>query len=408
VHPWAEFGCQSILDTPSGTGALQIFACMSRCGRFYATREMKVTSDFIMQGDIQIHRCSDHFLIARIKDCPCPPYALSVNADESLIAIHADADYRGYPMKGRDSFLFDSRTGKPLLLAKEGMSKLEFSPDGQQIAYISENRACFEPIHDRSARKVVNPGLDNDALWAFFDELGNPIALILRCDGQSSGHAIELVDVRTLKVRWRLEKVYRYLEPYAFSPNVFAVRFMDDLNINICSMSHGKKLRTYPRPLLQPEVASEEIQHHSPDGRFFLVSMYYEGVFSRFLSPEVYRWMPDRLTELEWTVPALAETESWRLVDLGTGSSESGLFSCGTQFLQAGIQQTAGFSADGLSLTTVQEDGLYDWDLPPRMRWFTPWAWGSLMATLAMGWVLWKSRSRTARQADAAPVSMQS
>jgi hypothetical protein len=397
VHPWAEFGCLGILDARPGWTSIQIFGCLSRCGRFYATVEKEVGRDSTEQDAVQIHRYSDHSLVARIKECPCRPYSLSVNADESLIAIHADANYRGYPMNGRDSFLFDSRTGKPLQLAKEGMSRLEFSPDGQQIAYISENRACFEPIRDPAGRKVVNPGPDNDALWAFFDELGNPNALILRCDGQSFGHAIELVDARTFKVRWRLEKVYRYLEPYAFSPKVFAVRFMDDLNINICSMTDGKKLRTYPRPLSQPELTSEEIQHHSPDGSFFLVSMYYEGVFSRFLSPEVYRWMPDWLTELEWTVPAFAETESWRLIDLGTGSSESGLFSCGTQFLQAGIQQTAGFSADGLSLTTVQDNGLYDWDLPPRLRWFTPWAWVSLAAWLVLGWVLWLRKWRRAR-----------
>jgi hypothetical protein len=407
VHPWAEFGCQSVLDGQPGICASPIFACMSRCGRFYATVEEKEVGDFIEQDNVQIHRCSDHSLFARIKDCPCRPYSLSVNADESLIAIHADPKYDDYPMKGRDSFLFDSRTGKPLLLAKEGMSRLEYSPDGQQIGYISENRACFEPIHDHVARKVVNPGPDNDALWAFFDEMGNPNALILRCDGQGFGHAIELVDARTLNVRWRLEKVYRYLEPYAFSPKVFAVRFIDDLNINICSMSDGKKLRNYPSPL-PPEYVPGEIQHLSPHGTFFLFSEFREGIFSRLLSPEAYQHLPDRLTELEWTVPALAETKTWRLVDLRTDSSGPVLFSSGTRFLQAGIQQTAGFHADGSCLTTIHDDGLYDWDLPPRMRWFTPWAWGSLMATLAMGWVLWKSRSRTARQADAAPVSMQS
>ncbi len=116
----------------------------------------------------------------------------------------------------------------------------------------------------------------------------------------------------------------------------------------------------------------------------------------------------DWLTEMEWTVPALAETESWKLVDLRSDVSETVLFSTGTRFLQAGIKQTAGFSPDGTCLTTVHDDGLYDWDLPPRMRWFTPWAWAALAATLAWGWVLWRLRRRIQRSVSAPAIAMPS
>ncbi len=232
-------------------------------------------------------------------------------------------------MKGRDSFLFDSRTGKRILLAKEGMSRLEFSPDGQQIAYISENRACFEPINDHAARKVVNPGSENDALWAFFDEMGNPNALILRCDGQSFGHAIELVDARTLKVRWRLEKVCRYLEPFAFSPKVFAVRFMDDLNINLCSMTDGKKLRSGVQAHCHQNMCpAKSSNFRLMDASFSISTFIVKGSFPGCYPLKRMLSMVARLVNGNGMdqFRHLVETESWKLVALRSDVSETVLF----------------------------------------------------------------------------------
>ncbi len=43
---------------------------------------------------------------------------------------------------------------------------------------------------------------------------------------------------------------------------------------------------------------------------------------------------------------------------------------------------------------TIHDDGLYEWDLPLRMRWFTPWAWAALAALLALGSFLMRGRVR--------------
>jgi hypothetical protein len=45
-------------------------------------------------------------------------------------------------------------------------------------------------------------------------------------------------------------------------------------------------------------------------------------------------------------------------------------------------------------MKSFTDAGYYIYDVPPKVRWFTPWAWASLAAWLGMIGVWWKLRNR--------------
>ncbi len=55
--------------------------------------------------------------------------------------------------------------------------------------------------------------------------------------------------------------------------------------------------------------------------------------------------------------------------------------------------------ASGSTCITFDRQGRYEYDLPPRWRYFTPWAWAALGAWLAVGGGWWYLGRRTARPA---------
>jgi hypothetical protein len=93
----------------------------------------------------------------------------------------------------------------------------------------------------------------------------------------------------------------------------------------------------------------------------------------------------------EWNLPIPAwlsdhfpEKTHLALLDLETDSS---------WFDLAG--NYAAFTQDDNRLITLTKEGFYEYDLPPRMRWFTPWAWAGLTAWLGSIILWWKLRARS-------------
>jgi hypothetical protein len=52
------------------------------------------------------------------------------------------------------------------------------------------------------------------------------------------------------------------------------------------------------------------------------------------------------------------------------------------------------FSDDDSRMVTFGDEGRYEWSVPPRRQWCTPWAWVALAAWLIPCGIWWKSRAR--------------
>ncbi len=72
------------------------------------------------------------------------------------------------------------------------------------------------------------------------------------------------------------------------------------------------------------------------------------------------------------------------LIDLETGRTWPGL--------PAGNGVV--FSEDNSRMVTFGVDGRYEWSVPPRRQWFTPWAWAALGAWLSLVAIWWRLRKQ--------------
>jgi hypothetical protein len=122
----------------------------------------------------------------------------------------------------------------------------------------------------------------------------------------------------------------------------------------------------------------------SPDGRF----MVYGCSQPHWLEP-LLRKLPDKGS---WKENIRFEPSvAWNVCDTHTGSTWPRLpasqdapeFDSQARFLEYGSQ-----------LNSMDDHGIYEWDVPPRWQYFTPWAWPAFAAwvtLLAIGWKLRKT-----------------
>ena len=77
--------------------------------------------------------------------------------------------------------------------------------------------------------------------------------------------------------------------------------------------------------------------------------------------------------EVAWLtrkVPFLGDSIAWTVMDVQIGKT--------WPELKTGDLGSACFQSDNSHIITFGHYGAYEWDLPPRQRWFTPWVWASL------------------------------
>ena len=117
----------------------------------------------------------------------------------------------------------------------------------------------------------------------------------------------------------------------------------------------------------------------SPDGRFLVVTQYEKNLLVLLAS---------RLSlQLgSWLNAGLEPERTSTLIDLREKTQWPGL----------PFAQKVGFSADSKALLTIG-NAITKWDLPPRWRLFSPWAWTALAFCLIQISVLWFMRRGNAR-----------
>ena len=388
---WKELGCRPGRE-PEEMEELPRFGGLSQCGRFFATFN-RPESGTDLAIDVVLRNRSDLSLLCEIKAVPPLPLgaSASVSEDEKLVAL-TDHPIR-HAIGGRLI-----RSGRQVdFPTLPELNRVEFLANSQSFAYVSGTSAgLVDLLHPSKNRELHLEGL-RDPQVAFFDADADPYALILKSAGRrNSPRVLELWSIATGQRIWQIEGIAEYLKPVAASPFVLAVRMADnDGFVTLISIPDGKRLRDihvarpekyFPFPHILPS--------HSKDGRFFLYPTRRQSLISTWLPFQSSSWLLKKAIALERTFRASRDAISWTLVDLHSDKPGTELFSTTAETFYQELLQRASFHENGNGLTTINDDGLYEWDLPPRMRWFTPWAWVALATWLAMAWLLMRGRLR--------------
>ena len=315
------------------------------------------------------------------------PSGLTVSADRNLVALQGSTGWASA------DFLFHRSNGEiddPINLSMHGMA---FSPDNRTVVYTAEGVAYLKDVEKRLTIKRLASREGFRPLVAFFGSDGHPKTLGWRKESKNDN--LELWDMQSESREWRLEGVSEYLEPTGFSSQVFAARMKDDeSNLGFFSMTDARKLAS-TRAAANVQSQRGGTSYHSPDGRFFLFSNDREGFFSRWVNPGKYPWLAEKMNALQSAIPVLGQSVTWTLLDLQSDGQGMVLQTTRPPNLEARKRLAASFHQDGSTLTIIGDDGLYDWDLPLKTHWFTPWAWVALAGWLGLGWLLFGRRRRS-------------
>ncbi len=357
------------------------FACLSRCGRYFATYTIRKGD---LTGDIILRNRADLSVFCKIANQGRAPRRFIVNSDQSLVALTAPSWDR------TSATVFDRSTNRTLPFLHGDTRRLEFSTGKLDAAYIGKNEAYCVNLDQDPHFKMFNGKDHCTPIIAFFDPSQQHKAQVLTWE--PGGQSLSLHDLESDQKIWQIDGMSSYLEPFAFSPNVFAARRSEDRDgLSLCRMNDGKEVRRIPNiPYSLTPVC--EPPYHSQNGRYFLYPTRRPGLLSRWVTSDKWFWLQLNLMALERKCRHSPRQSIWTLFDLESGRPEFEIKPIQTMMSSFDCHQIACFQEDNSSLTTIHDDGLYDWDLPPKMRWFTPWAWAALAAWLSLGGFLMRGR----------------
>jgi hypothetical protein len=374
---WDDLGCVSAaVDWSPST---ERFLCMSQCGRFYMTEVLSEDEQAAILHYV-IYDWSNRKAILTLAPDAVLPYSLIVSKDRSLLAVGC---YPGFGTAG--FYIFQSSTGHLDRSFAQNIQCLQFSPDGKSVVFSLDGKIHFESLGPRAQIKTLELNKSRRVAGVFYDSTGSPKALVFQHDDKSAG--AELWDVLSGERGWRAENIQGIWESFFTSPQLFmAWRENDADQAGHYSLENGRLHRT-------ADLMNMECQMMSADSRFLA----FRSVRPSILEMVVPASLGDKYYEqMDWltrTFLVLREARRWSVMDVETGKT--------WPELKLGDSVSACFQADSSRIITFGSEGAYEWDLPPRQRWFTPWAWAALAATLLLGYCVWPRRGEKTRDAGA-------
>jgi hypothetical protein len=154
--------------------------------------------------------------------------------------------------------------------------------------------------------------------------------------------------------------------------SILASAYHDPCFIFIRSLETGRSLQNYSLPFKWCHPL-----RFSPDGRFLIIRypLKYPLVsVAEGLHKGIEKWLEGRFPL----------QQRLALIDLHSGEIWPGLIGNGL----------CAFTDDGARLISFTDEGRYEYDVPPRWQYFTPWAWAPLGAWAGLTIVWWKLRER--------------
>lgn len=271
---------------------------------------------------------------------------------------------------------------------------------GLQVAFSRDTRVLFcEILPSRIKLWDVELGTEL-ASWpagpstiVYFDENDRPKAISFDAPSLNG----EVLDLLTAQKSCVLEK------SGGFGSGEFALNTQRNLiaiasrNIStnllgVWSLNDGRSVRPINYTGGLPHALS-----FSPDGRFLVLKyrLFASEIRSRFaITARTGSWLEEKLYELFLAVAGREEpSPEWRLAvfDLETEASWLDLDEGGSWKSTDLENMPIAFTSDSKKMFVFAKEGRYEWDLPPKLRWFTPWAWVSLAAWLVIAWAFVKA-----------------
>ncbi|CAN5427679.1 hypothetical protein BH10PLA2_BH10PLA2_02930 [soil metagenome] len=373
---WAELGCVSP-ESESTEGS--DIVCMSQCGRFYLTAT-RIGNAKAPEPTYTVCKWADGEPICTLQLHSMQPTKLVVSSDGAFIAINNSQE------NGSDSYLiFDASDGSMQAAFPRLIDRLNFSPDSKSFVYSKGRMIHVESCSPRTRIRTLALEGERVVAEVYFNSEGKPKALSFQRDDDSQG--AEGWDILSGRRDWRVEGLRAI--PLLRAPIHFAFPAIPEASsgsIEYFSLADGNRIP------INSEAPQQRPGTFSYDGRFLVYPSFHAASVDRFLSNEkAWEWR-QQLFRLSKTFPIFRPSLDWNVIDSKTGITFPAL-------THASISSAAFIHSQNFGLTTFHYDGVYEWDLPPRQRWFTPWAWASLAATVGMGYWLWSKRRRTKKPA---------
>jgi hypothetical protein len=278
-----------------------------------------------------------------------------------------------------------SDLGKAIL---EWQPEFDFAPDGRHLLIQSYQGVIYYDWLERRTLTVFQPRRHCKIKTCFFDTRGHPKVIV-----ESNG--LEIWDLSSNEFEIKLDE--SALEERGFmageassgsgrnvatSATRAATMFSERDLLLIHSLEDGRVFQTHSIP-----SRGYHRPQFSPDGRFLIFD------YVQWNQPlgQLLGWR----SELDaWLWDQFPSRYRMGLLDLHTGNIVLDLMGAGK----------SGINNDGTRLISFTDEGRYEYDIPPRWQYFTPWAWAALGAWLSLitiWWKLRKGRHRTDQVGDA-------
>ena len=274
---------------------------------------------------------------------------------------------------------------------------LDFSPTESLAILATPFVAVVEDLADQKRKLTFRPDKNFVIVAVSFDSESSPKALLSGIVDDVL--ALELWDLSNNVRIWKSFDFAKAPYRYEMASHI-RVEESHSLRTRFLSMADGRPVDNLP--IYNGEYSGfGEMPHPgngktrflqwyelSPDGRYYLDERFRPSVLDSLKPASSSNgWLSQQLSWLRHSIPFFHSSTDWILQDALAESrrwnTKPGSFAC--------------FRECDACLTTFDDEGVYDWDLPPRQRWFTPWAWPALAATLTLIWYLWPWERRKAK-----------
>jgi hypothetical protein len=378
---WESLGCvpKWLHDSYRPGDTIPRFFLFSECGKYYATEIPEKPDSFGRRVDIQIHDIFTKSVVCLLRQVENLPQAIQILPDSKNVVVATQStDVYEWPSgKWLRRFPQDEQHEPALEFDRSGRRFIR--PDGQAAKTLT----LAVPTWPGNLNFPLVVGVDR-TLDVYFDSTDRPKALVL-----TSGFVARW-DIKTQRPDWESSssdyeatKSARAAhepdpdqEATAFPHENIFVAYHHKYGICVRSLEDGSVLGIHK---LSGDAKPVK---YSDDGRHVLgLSRRERGWFTalRQISPQFQKWAE----ESEFCTGRYAITADASVLDIQSGKNYPGL-------TIADFATLAAFQEETQTLLTAADDGLYEWDLPPRWRWFTPWAWPALAGWIMVAFAWWR------------------
>jgi hypothetical protein len=382
---WSELGYLPPWENgfnPIGNRSGPRFICFSDCGRYYALKEAQPLDVKWPPFIVAIHETLSKRRVLQLNFGGILPDAFCITPDAKYMICLS-----GYQHLHVFRWPSGETIQKDIDLQSDASATLGPIPDSQTVLLSTHQQASMWDY--RTGQRVdcwSNPWRLSH--WRVFLQADGALMAIV----SSSADDVRLLDVTSGQILWELQGENLWFEHW---PNFrFGGRVLPigaGLGSEALSPDRSKfAQRASAGALALLRVSDGELLRLQPHLPGYLVGPLFSSD-SKYLA--AFSLRADPLKELVLKLPQSIRIRSVIKLD---DRVQLAIFDTETGQIWPNLQVNpitclplphARFVKDESRLMTLTEDGLYEWDLPPRWRYVTPLVWPIGMSALALLWI---------------------